>query len=153
MPGPQPADATTTATPPGRGRSSRGAAFVVAGGILASRLLGLVRQSLTARYLGGVGSAAADAFIAAFKIPNILQNLFGEGALSASFIPIYTRLLTDEDYEEAGRVAGAVAAMLGLVVTVLVLLGVLLAPYLIPLIAPGFEGERRALTITLTRIF
>ena len=132
--------------------SSRAAAFIVAAGILASRVLGLVRQSLTARFLGGVNSAAADAFIAAFKIPNILQNLFGEGALSASFIPVYTRLLTDDEREEAGRVAGAVAASLGLIVAVLVLLGVLLAPYLIPLIAPGFQGARRELTITLTRI-
>ena len=138
-------------TPPRAPRRTGGAAALVALGILASRLLGLVRQSLTARFLGGEGSFAADAFMSAFKIPNILQNLFGEGALSASFIPVYANLL-EEDREEAGRVAGAVFAMLALAVSVLVLVGVLLAPYLILVIAPGFTGERRELTIRLTRI-
>jgi len=132
-------------------RRTGAAAALVAMGILASRVLGLVRQSLTARFLGGEGSFAADAFMSAFKIPNILQNLFGEGALSASFIPVYANLLED-DREEAGRVAGAVFAMLALAVSVLVLIGVLLAPYLILIIAPGFSGERRELTIRLTRI-
>ena len=132
-------------------RRTGGAAALVAAGILASRVLGLVRQSLTARFLGGEGSFAADAFMSAFKIPNILQNMFGEGALSASFIPVYANLL-EEDREEAGRVAGTVVAMLALVVSVLVLVGVLLAPYLILVIAPGFTGERRELTIRLTRI-
>jgi putative peptidoglycan lipid II flippase len=137
--------------PPRVPRRTGAAATLVALGILASRLLGLVRQSLTARFLGGEGSFAADAFMSAFKIPNILQNMFGEGALSASFIPVYANLL-EEDRKEAGRVAGAVVAMLALAVSVLVLIGVLLAPYLILVIAPGFTGERRELTIRLTRI-
>ncbi|PYP66270.1 MAG: murein biosynthesis integral membrane protein MurJ, partial [Gemmatimonadetes bacterium] len=125
---------------------------MVAAGILASRLLGVVRQSLMARYLGATSGIAADAFMAAFKIPNLLQNLFGEGALSASFIPVYSNLLARQEREEAGRVAGAVAAILAFVTAVLVLLGVLLTPYLIPLIAPGFTGEKRDLTIALTRV-
>ena len=105
-----------------------------------------------ARYLGATTGIAADAFMAAFKIPNLLQNLFGEGALSASFIPVYSNLLARDQRDEAGHVAGAVAAILALVTALVVLLGVLLAPYLIPLIAPGFTGEKRDLTITLTRI-
>jgi putative peptidoglycan lipid II flippase len=105
-----------------------------------------------ARYLGATTGIAADAFMAAFKIPNLLQNLFGEGALSASFIPVYTNLLARDQREEAGRVAGAVAAILALVTAVLVLIGVLIAPYLIPLIAPGFVGYKRELTVTLTRV-
>ena len=145
------ASVTPAPPPPSRPtRSSGGAAALVALGILGSRLLGLVRQSLMARYLGA--SIAADAFIAAFKIPNLLQNLFGEGALSASFIPVYANLLARGEEEEAGRVAGAVAAILGLVSATLVLLGMVAAPYLIPLIAPGFDGERRQLTIVLTRL-
>jgi putative peptidoglycan lipid II flippase len=136
-----------------RPRGTSGAAVLVAAGILASRLLGVVRQSLMARYLGATTGIAADAFMAAFKIPNLLQNLFGEGALSASFIPVYTNLLARDEREEAGRVAGAVAAILALVTAVLVLIGVLLAPYLIPVIAPGFTGEKRELTVTLTRVF
>jgi len=149
---------TSTVVPPEtpakpRVKSTGGAAALVATGILASRALGVVRQSLMARYLGATTGIAADAFMAAFKIPNLLQNLFGEGALSASFIPVYSNLLAQPDAEdEAGRVAGAVAAILALVTALLVLLGVLLAPYLIPVIAPGFSGEKRELTIRLTRI-
>jgi putative peptidoglycan lipid II flippase len=128
----------------------RAAAALVALGIFASRVFGLVRQMLQAQFLGT--GAPADAFMAAFKIPNILQNLFGEGALSASFIPVYSRLLAAGEDEEAGRVAGAVAALLMLVVSVVVLVGVVATPVLIPLIAQGFDPERRRMTITLTRI-
>jgi putative peptidoglycan lipid II flippase len=125
-------------------------AALVAAGIFLSRLLGLVRESLKARYLGA--DVAADAFTAAFRIPNMLSNLFGEGALSASFIPVYANLLARGDREEADRVAGAVGAFLGLVTAVLVLLGVLFAPQIVYVIAAGFEAERRELTIQLTRI-
>jgi putative peptidoglycan lipid II flippase len=119
-------------------------------GILLSRILGLVRNRLFAHYFGT--SAVADAFGAAFKIPNFLQNLFGEGVLSASFIPVYARLLAEQDREEAQRVAGAVLSLLALVTAVLVALGVLLTPQMIDLIAPGFHGEKRLLTIRLVRI-
>jgi putative peptidoglycan lipid II flippase len=126
-------------------------ALLVATGILLSRIAGLARQRFLSHYLGlGV---AADAFNAAFRIPNVLQNLFGEGVLSASFIPVYARLLAEGDEDEAARVAGAVAAWLALVTAVLVLLGVLLAPWLIDVIAPGFRGPKRALTVQLVRIF
>ncbi len=144
---------TSRTSVPTKPRGTGGAAALVAAGILASRLLGVVRQSLMARYLGATTGIAADAFMAAFKIPNLLQNLFGEGALSASFIPVYTNLVARGEREEANRVAGAVAAILALVTAGLVLLGVLLAPYLIPVIAPGFTGAKRELTVTLTRVF
>src|SRR5205085_2386037 len=68
-----------------------------------SRIVGVVRQRVFAYFLGT--SDAMDAFQAAFRIPNFLQNVFGEGALSASFIPVYARLLAQDDEEEAGRVA------------------------------------------------
>ncbi len=127
-------------------------AALVAAGIFVSRVLGLVRESLKARYLGASGSIVADAFSAAFRIPNLLQNLFGEGALSASFIPVYSNLLAQGKREEADKVAGAIATLLGLVTAILVLLGVVSAPLLVDVIARGFEGERRDLTIQLTRI-
>lgn len=123
---------------------------MVAAGILASRLVGFVRGAAIAHYLGAGG--AADAWQAAFRIPNFLQNLFGEGALSASFIPVYAGLLGQDRRADARRVAGAVAALLGAAIAVLVLAGVLATPWLISVIAPGFSGERRALTITLVRI-
>src|SRR6185436_14257966 len=97
-------------------------------------------------------SDAADAFNAAFRIPNFLQNLFGEGALSASFIPVYASLVAREDRREADRVAGAVAAILALVVSGIVLIGVLATPWLIGAIAPGFGGAKRDLTIQIVRV-
>jgi putative peptidoglycan lipid II flippase len=126
-------------------------AFLVAAGIFLSRIFGLVRESVFAHYFGL--SFAADAFRAALRIPNILQNLFGEGALSASFIPVYARLVAQHEKEEAGRVAGAVFSILALVMSALVLAGVLATPWLIDLIAPGFHGQTRFLTIQLVRIF
>lgn len=125
-------------------------AFLVAAGILLSRIVGVIRQRVFAHYFGT--SAAADAFNAAFRIPNFLQNIFGEGALSASFIPVYAKLLARDDPKEADRVASAILTLLALVTSIIVLLGILTTPYLIDLIAPGFEGETRELTIQLVKI-
>jgi putative peptidoglycan lipid II flippase len=138
---------------PAPATARRGAAFLVAAGILFSRVSGLIREGIFAHFFGT--SDAADAFRQAFKIPNFLQNLFGEGVLSASFIPVYAGLLareTPESEEEAGRVAGAVFAILALVTSVLVLIGVLATPILIYAIAPGYHGAKRDLTISLVRI-
>jgi putative peptidoglycan lipid II flippase len=129
---------------------SGAAAMLVSAGILASRVFGLLRQILQAHYIGA--GVAADAFTAAFKIPNVLQNMFGEGALSASFIPVYSRLLAEGKEEEAGHVAGAVFALLSLTVAVIVLVGVVAAPVLILLIAAGFDAEHKRLTIEYTRV-
>ncbi|HEX6627193.1 MAG TPA: murein biosynthesis integral membrane protein MurJ [Gemmatimonadaceae bacterium] len=129
---------------------NKGAAVLVASGILLSRVAGLIRQTMMARYLGA--GMAADAFNAAFRIPNLLQNLFGEGVLSASFIPEYAGLLGKGDEAEATRLAGAVAGMLALISSVLVALGVIAAPWLVAIIANGFTGEKRELTVLLTRI-
>jgi putative peptidoglycan lipid II flippase len=120
--------------------------------ILVSRVFGIVRESLRARYLGATGTIVADAWTNAIRIPNLLQNLLGEGALSASFIPVYARLLAEGDEEEAGRLAGAVAAILFATMVVLVALGVIFAPQIVHVIASEFEGEKLALTIMLTRI-
>src|ERR1700719_311917 len=129
---------TSPGPPAGRAREDTGRlAFLVAAGILLSRIVGLVRLRVFSHYFG-LRSDAADAFNAAFRIPNFLQNLFGEGALSASFIPVYARLLAEGDEDEAGKVAGAVGALLALVVSLLCLVGVLVTPWLIDIIAPGF---------------
>jgi len=123
---------------------------LIAGGIFLSRLSGLARDAVLAFYLGA--NVGADAFRAALKIPNLLQNLLGEGVLSASFIPTYSRLLAEDREEEAGRVAGAVLGLLLVVTGVLVLLGTLFARPLTLLLAPGFVGDRLDLTVTLVRI-
>jgi putative peptidoglycan lipid II flippase len=132
-------------------RAEGRSAFFVATGILLSRLIGLVRQRVIAHYLG-LATDAADAWSAGFRIPNLLQNLFGESALSASFIPVYARLLGGGEREDADRVAGAVGAVLALGVSVLALVGVLATPLLIDGIAPGFHGAKRDLTIQIVRI-
>jgi putative peptidoglycan lipid II flippase len=126
-------------------------ASFVAAGILGSRIAGLVRLRVFAHYFG-LQSEAADAFNAAFRIPNFLQNLFGEGALSASFIPVYAALLARNDRREASRVAGAIAALLSLSTAIIVAIGVSMTPLLVALIAPGFDGEKRDLTIAIVRI-
>lgn len=160
FPAPQ-ADEVTEAAPPIERRAtprttarafdrSKGAAFLVGSGILLSRLAGLIRQTMIARYLGA--DFAADAFNAAFRIPNLLQNLLGEGVLSASFIPEYAGMLGRGEEEEATRLAGAVAGILALAASILVLLGVVGAPYLVALIANGFPPDKRDLTVKLTRI-
>lgn len=123
---------------------------LVASGIFLSRVAGLLRESVFAHYFGS--SDAADVFRAAFRIPNLLQNLFGEGALSASFIPVYVKLLDPESRDEADRLASAIFCLLALVVSCLVLVGVFATPYLIDVIAPGFSGAKRDLTISLVRI-
>jgi putative peptidoglycan lipid II flippase len=131
-------------------KKSQGAYFVALG-ILFSRISGLLRESVFAHYFGN--SDAGDAFKAALKIPNFLQNLFGEGILSASFIPVYSGLLARGEEESARKVAGAIASLLALMTSLLVLLGVFATPAMIDLIAPGFHGEKRELTIRLVQIF
>lgn len=142
---------STTSPPKPHTENIGRSAFLVAAGIFLSRIFGLVRESVFAYFFGL--APAADAFRAALRIPNILQNLFGEGVLSASFIPVYAKLVAQGDEEESGRVAGAVFSLLALVTSVLVLLGVLATPLMIDLIAPGFHDARRPLTIQLVRIF
>lgn len=136
--------------PAPRANPRGGFAVLVAAGILLSRIAGLIRERAIAHYLGN--GLAADAFKAALKVPNFLQNLLGEGVLSASFIPVYARLLAEGKTDLARRVAGAFAAILAFIVSIAVLIGVLLTPYLIDLIAPGFHGEVRQLTIRIVRI-
>lgn len=124
--------------------------YLVGAGILLSRISGLIRQRVLAHYLG-LGFHA-DALNAAFRIPNFLQNLFGEGALSASFIPSYARLVGQGREEDARRLAGAVLSLLTLVVAVLVLLGELAAPWLVDLLVAGYPADKKALTESLVRI-
>ncbi len=141
----------TEATAPARS-SGRGATLVALG-ILASRLMGLVRQRVFAHYLGS--SALAGAFTAALRIPNVLQNLFGEGVLSASFIPVYARLLGEGRREDADRVASAVFGLLSVLVAVLVALGIFAAPWIVGVVVGGFAETGPAAfakAVQLTRI-
>ncbi|HEV7553862.1 MAG TPA: lipid II flippase MurJ, partial [Kofleriaceae bacterium] len=128
----------------------RSGALAVGAGILLSRLAGLVRERAFAHYLGN--SAAADAFKAALRIPNLLQNLLGEGVLSASFIPVYVKLRAEGRHDDASRVARAVGTLLALVAAAIALAGIACARYLVDIVAPGFIGDTRELTIQIVRI-
>ncbi len=126
------------------------AALAVASGILLSRLFGLLRERIFAYYLGN--SDAAGAFRAALRIPNLLQNLFGEGVLSASFIPVYSKLLAEGKEAEASRLASILFSLLTAGITILVAVGIFFSDALIGILAPGFQGEVRTLTIQLVRL-
>jgi putative peptidoglycan lipid II flippase len=131
--------------------STQRSSMLVAAGIFLSRCSGLIRESVIANYLGT--GPASDAFRAALRIPNLLQNLLGEGVLSASFIPVYARLRAEGREEEAGRVAGAVAGLLVALTGVLSVIGVVLAEPLTRVLVPGFnDAYRFDLTVQLVRI-
>lgn len=117
---------------------------------MASRIFGLLRTTLFSHAFGT--STAAGAFSAALRIPNFLQNLLGEGVLSASFIPVYAGLRAQGRDEEADDVASTVFGLLLLAVLILVPLGVLFTPELVVVLAPGFEGPVRELTVSLVRL-
>ncbi|HEY7214627.1 MAG TPA: murein biosynthesis integral membrane protein MurJ, partial [Thermoanaerobaculia bacterium] len=146
------------ATPP----PARGGAAKVFAGILLSRLMGFVREGTFARYFG-VGPHQ-DALTAVMRVPNVLQNLLGEGVLSASFIPIYSSLLEEGREEEAGRFAGAIFGLMLAAAAGFALLGILLAEPIVMLLAWGYRGDaakvaagtlsvdRFALTVTGVRI-
>lgn len=131
-------------------RSGGAASTLVAAGILLSRISGLIRASIFARYFGA--GIYADVFNAGLRTPNAIQNLLGEGTLSASFIPVYAELLEEGREEEAGRLAGAIFSLLVALAAALSLFGVLFAPLLVSVFLPGFEGERRDLTVEVVRI-
>ncbi|WP_022835415.1 murein biosynthesis integral membrane protein MurJ [Salisaeta longa] len=131
----------TDASPPNEpsAASSDSRAGSVAAGILSSRVAGLLRESAFAYYFGV--SAFTDVLQVAFKSPNLIQNLLGEGTISAAFIPVYTRLLEEESPEAAGRFAGAIFGLLLAIVGVLVIVGVVAARPLAIVLAPGYVGD------------
>ncbi|MBX7149303.1 murein biosynthesis integral membrane protein MurJ [bacterium] len=124
--------------------------MLVGMGIFLSRFAGLIRERVFAHYFGN--SIAAAAFKAALRIPNFLQNLFGEGVLSASFIPVYASLIGQKKDKDAETVANAVFGLLLLMVALVVGLSIVFTPVFIDMIAPGFHDETRNLAITLVRI-
>lgn len=128
------------------------AALIIGASSLVSRVVGLLRDR-TFTTLFGAGDTF-DAFIAAFRIPDLIFNLIVIGALSAAFIPMFTEKLVagKGGKKEAYRFALSILNMMGLGIGVLSILYILLAPWIVPLITPGFSGEKLSLTIELSRI-
>jgi putative peptidoglycan lipid II flippase len=117
-----------------------------------SRLFGLIREQVFA-FLFGAGFAT-DAFVAAFRIPNLLRDLFAEGALSAAFVPVFTDYLVNKDKKEAFRLGNLVVNALLVILSLIVIVGILIAPLIVDLIAPGFNSipGKSELTALLARI-
>ncbi len=126
------------------------AAGVVALAVLGSRVLGLVRDTIFGSLFGA--GEYMDAFIMAFRIPNLLRDLFAEGALSTAFITVFTKTAAVEGDEAAWALANKVATAAAVIVSLLTILGVVCAPWIVALLAPGFDPAKAALTVTLTRI-
>jgi putative peptidoglycan lipid II flippase len=128
------------------------AAGVVGAATLFSRILGYVRDAVFAWYFGA--GLSSDAFIAAFRIPNLLRKLFGEGAMSNAFIPVLTDYLTTDGKDEGLRLARSALFVLSILLAALSIFGILLAPLIVKVIAPGFFDSpgKIPLTITLARI-
>jgi putative peptidoglycan lipid II flippase len=137
--------------PSGREEIAR-AAGIVSGMTLVSRLLGLVREQVFAALLGA--GYHSDAFRIAFRIPNLLRDLFAEGALSAAFMPTYARARQEGGREGGFRLANRVLTFLGVALGLLVLAGILFAWPLVGGIAPGFDdvAGKAELTVRLTRV-
>ncbi|WP_437554207.1 murein biosynthesis integral membrane protein MurJ [Sorangium sp. So ce367] len=144
----------TSAGPPAAGQekatsAARSSAMVTAG-IILSRLVGLLRQRVTAHFFGT--SELADVLAAAFRAGNITQNLLGEGTLSATFIPVYARLRAAGDARRAAHFALSALGILLVAAAVASLAGVLAAPWLSFLVAAGFDDDKLASTTRIVRI-
>lgn len=133
------------------------AAGVVGAVTMISRVFGYVRDAVIASYFGA--GMAADAFFVAFRIPNLLRRLFGEGSMTISFVPVFTEALEKDGKERAKELASICFTVFSAILAFLTVLGVIFSPFIIQILAPGFEGElykgdssKMDLTILLTRI-
>jgi putative peptidoglycan lipid II flippase len=126
------------------------AAGVVGLAVLCSRVLGLAREQIFAALFGG--GRVMDAFTIAFRIPNLLRDLFAEGALSTAFVTVFTRTAAIEDDAAAWRLANKVATLAVVTLSAITLLGIAFAPWLVAALAPGFDPAKAVLTVTLTRV-
>ena len=118
--------------------------------VFISRIFGLVRDIVMTSFFGT--TYVADAFQAAFQIPNLLRKLFGEGTLSAAFVPIYSEIGIKKGKKNQLNFALNVLSILSLFLLILCLLGVILAPVIVKILVPGFDEQTYDLTLKLTRI-
>jgi putative peptidoglycan lipid II flippase len=125
------------------------AAGVIGLAVMCSRVLGLAREAICAALFGG---GAMDAFTAAFRIPNLLRDLFAEGALSTAFVTTFSKTIAQGGDRAAWSLADKVATLATLVLSAICVLGIVFSPQIVAVLAPGFGPEKAALTVTLTRI-
>ena len=142
--------AAAIATDARSNRLNTKAAGIIGLAVMCSRLLGLLREQIFAALFGG--GMAMDAFTAAFRIPNLLRDLFAEGALSTAFVTTFSKTIARGGDADAWRLANKVATMTASVLGLLCILGMVFSPQLVALLAPGFDPDKAALTAHLTRI-
>lgn len=128
--------------------------LVTAGMTLVSRISGLVRDIVFARLIGAGIGVSADAFYVAFRIPNFLRRIFGEGAFAQAFVPVFSEYKTRGDGAAARAFVDHVAGVLTLVLVIVTALGTLAAPVIVTILAPGFvdEPNKYSLTVSMLRI-
>jgi putative peptidoglycan lipid II flippase len=126
------------------------AAGVVAVAVMCSRVLGLIREQVFAALFGG--GRVMDAFTIAFRVPNLLRDMFAEGALSTAFVTTFSRTIATDGEAAAWSLANKVATLTAVVLSALCLIGIALAPYIIAFTAPGFDPDKAALTVWLARV-
>ena len=126
------------------------AAGIVAGAVMMSRILGLCRELIFAGLFGA--GRGMDAFITAFRAPNLLRDLFAEGALSTAFVTVFSQKIATEGEESAWSLAAKMASLTVIFMSLVSLLGVIFAPQLIYVLAPGFSPDKIILTVLLTRV-
>ena len=140
-----PAERRTSAT-----EVSTKAAGIVGLAVMCSRILGLIREQIFAALFGG--GRAMDAFTVAFRTPNLLRDLFAEGALSTAFITTFSKTIATDGDAAAWRLANKVATLTAVVLSAICVLGIAIAPLLVGLFAPGFDADKAHLTVLLARI-
>jgi putative peptidoglycan lipid II flippase len=135
---------------PAENKVSTKAAGIVGLAVMCSRILGLVREQVFAGLFGG--GRAMDAFTVAFRTPNLLRDMFAEGALSTAFVTTFSKKIANEGEESAWKLASKFATLTVVFLSVVTLAGIVIAPLLIKLFAPGFDHDKAALTVLLARI-
>ena len=126
------------------------AAGIIGLAVMCSRLLGLAREQIFAALFGG--GSAMDAFTAAFRIPNLLRDLFAEGALSTAFVTTFSKTIARGGDQAAWDLANKVATLTAVVLGILCIAGMVFSAQLVATLAPGFDPAKAALTAQLTRI-
>lgn len=126
------------------------AAAIVAGAVMLSRLLGLARELIFAGFFGA--GRGMDAFITAFRAPNLLRDLFAEGALSTAFVTVFSQQIAKDGDASAWKLASKMMTLTTVFMSLVSLLGIVCAPQLIVVLAPGFAPEKAELAIFLTKV-
>ena len=126
--------------------------LVTGGMTLVSRISGLARDIIFAGLIGAGAGIAADAFYVAFRIPNFLRRIFGEGAFSQAFVPVFTEYKTHSSQAELRVFVDRIAGILSVALFLITLVGVIAAPVLVLMLAPGFTGEKYELTVQMLRL-